>query len=152
MLPFLKENLSIFTGKFYVFHRKTHDSSSKPKNQGINKKISIPEKSIDTSPITSTCIYSSRGLDISYTRFKSSQLQIVGHFGKERMSKMHPNLESLKRGIIEKATKIPIKKGIVRRDLEGLISSGYLAHCSHPFYEHQHTVFGILLHAISRIL
>ncbi len=35
MLPFFKENLPLFTGKFYVFHRKTHDFSSKLKNQGI---------------------------------------------------------------------------------------------------------------------
>ncbi len=31
----------MFTVKFYVFHRKTHDLSSKPKNQGIEKKISM---------------------------------------------------------------------------------------------------------------
>ncbi len=48
MLPFFQENLPIITGKFYVFRRKTHDFSSKLKNQGIDKKISIPEKSIDT--------------------------------------------------------------------------------------------------------
>ncbi len=54
MLPFFKEKLPIFRGKFYIFHRKTHDFSSKPKNQGIDKKISIQEKSIDTSPITKT--------------------------------------------------------------------------------------------------
>ncbi len=53
MLPFFTENLPIFTRKFYILHRKTHNFSSKPKNQGIDKKISIPEKSIDTSPITS---------------------------------------------------------------------------------------------------
>ncbi len=45
MLLFFQENLPIFTGKFYVFRRKTHDFSSKPRNQGIDKKI---EKSIDT--------------------------------------------------------------------------------------------------------
>ncbi len=49
MLPFFQENLPIFRGKFYVFHRKTHNFLSKPKNQGIDEKISIPEKSIDTS-------------------------------------------------------------------------------------------------------
>ncbi len=47
MLPFFQENLPIFTGKFYIFRRKTHDFLSKLKNQGIDK-ISIPEKSIDT--------------------------------------------------------------------------------------------------------
>ncbi len=56
MLPFFQENLLIFTGKFFVFRRKTHDFSSKSKNQSIDKKISIPEKSIDTSPITRSCI------------------------------------------------------------------------------------------------
>ncbi len=52
MLPLFQENLSIFTGKFYIFRRETHDFSGKPKNQRINKKISIPEKSVNTSPIT----------------------------------------------------------------------------------------------------
>ncbi len=42
------------------------------------------------------------------------------------------------------------KKGVVRWDLEGPISSGYLAHCSHLlFHEHSHRVFGILLYGIS---
>ncbi len=27
-----------------------------------------------------------------------------------------------------------MKNGVVRWDLEGPISSGYLAHCSHPFF------------------
>ncbi len=53
MLPFFfKENLAIFTGKFHALHRKIHNFSSKLKNQGIDKKISIPEKNIDTSPVT----------------------------------------------------------------------------------------------------
>ncbi len=49
MVDNFSENVTIFirksadfTGKFYVFSRKTHDFSSKPKNQGIDKKISIP--------------------------------------------------------------------------------------------------------------
>ncbi len=38
----------------------------------------------------------------------------------------------------------------MRWDLEGPISSGYLAHCSHPlFHKHSHRVFGVLLYAIS---
>ncbi len=42
------------------------------------------------------------------------------------------------------------KKGVVRWDLEGPISAGYLAHCSHPlFHERSHRVFGVLLYAIS---
>ncbi len=52
MLPFFQENLPIFTGIFYIFHREPHDFLSEPKNRGIDKKISIPGKSIDTSPIT----------------------------------------------------------------------------------------------------
>ncbi len=43
-----------------------------------------------------------------------------------------------------------LKKGAVRWDLGGLISSGYLAHCSYLFFQkHSHNVFGILLYAIS---
>ncbi len=41
-------------------------------------------------------------------------------------------------------------KRVVRWELEGSIGSGYLAHCSHPFFhDHSLRVFGVLLYAIS---
>ncbi len=42
------------------------------------------------------------------------------------------------------------KKGVVRWDLEGPISSGYLTHCSHPFFMSIHIEFSASFSMLSR--
>ncbi len=51
-----------------------------------------------------------------------------------------------------KMSKYKKKKGVVKWDLEGPISSGYLAHCSHPSFMNVHIEFSASYSMLSQNL